>query len=143
MKKLLALLCLTLTCLAHAAERPDAGKYVKAYSGNEGVKVWITRVGPAEKAEVLLQVTGIDHPWDGLIQKARVENRDLSRRYIIRQNGQDYIVLALDRDSGTLFLPYQPDNLRSLQLKYDENLSSRGNPQHFLTEWLEQNEKKR
>lgn len=144
MKKLFLLASLCITALAHAADRPEVGRYVKAYSGEEGVKVFVLRLGAPEKAEALVQIAGIDHPLDGVIQKARVEagDRDGTRSYTTTRNGRDYMLLRLDRDSGTVYLPSQPNTLREPRVKYDDTLSQRAAPEPMLTEWLQQSEKK-
>ena len=63
MKKLLGLLLSLLCCTAFADEtRPEVSRYTRAYSGDEGIQVFVTRIGPVEKGEVLIMVSGVDHP---------------------------------------------------------------------------------
>lgn len=49
------LLCLAFLSPSQAGERPEAGRYINAYSGGEGVLVWLLRVGPL----------GLDAAWPG------------------------------------------------------------------------------
>jgi hypothetical protein len=67
--RLLLTLSLVFCCFqtASAEERPEVGRYVKAFSGDTGVKVWMVRIGPESNHEVIIQVVGVDHPWDRVI----------------------------------------------------------------------------
>lgn len=132
------LLVLMVSASAIAAPRPEVSRYVKAYSGDEAIKVFITRIGPAEKGEVLIQLSNVDHPLDGVIQKARVENNERGRRYIVQRNGDDYILLNIEGNGGTLYLPYLPNNPRSWHVAYDASLSGQARAEHILTAWLAQ-----
>lgn len=140
MKKLLVLACLCLAGVAQAVDRPEVARYVKAYSGGEGSKVFVTRIGPADKAEVLIQITGIDTPQDGLILKGRVEPRDegKSRRYYVTRKNQEVEILRLEQGRGTLYLPSLPDTPNEQHVSYDESLSRSCNPERMLSEYLEQ-----
>lgn len=139
MKKLLVPICLCLSQLAFAADRPEVARYVKAYSGEEGAKVFVTRIGPAEKSEVLIQVTGLDTPIDNLIRKGRVEPKDEGhRRYSVQLKDKEVTILDLNHGTGTLFLPRQPDTLGEIHVSYDESLSRSCNPERMLSEYLEQ-----
>ena len=137
MKNLFVPICLCLSQLTFAADRPEVARYVKAYSGEEGAKVFVTRIGPAEKGEVLIQVTGIDTPMDNLIQKGRVKDEG-RRHYTVQLKDKEVSILYLNHGAGTLFLPRQPDTLSEIRVSYDENLSRSCNPERMLSEYLEQ-----
>lgn len=142
MKQLLALMLALLCSSAFAEEaRPEVSRYTRAYTGEEGIQVFVTRIGPAEKGEVLIQFSHIDHPLENVIQKAKVENTERGRRYILQKNGEDYVPLILEGSSGTAYLPYLPNNLRSWHVQYDEGWSSRANSAGMLTQWLETGKK--
>lgn len=53
--------------------RPPVADKVVAYQGQQGLKVWTLRIGEAAAGEALLQVEGLDHDWDRLIHKVKVE----------------------------------------------------------------------
>lgn len=144
MKKFLLSILMICSCaLAQAAERPEVSRYVRAYSGEEGIKVFVVRIGAVEKGEVLLQLTGIDSPQDGIIQKARVESRQQGqqRRYYVKRNGQDVAALILDRTAGAVYLPSQPNSVAEPHVAYDESLSQQCNAEHMVTQWIEQGSK--
>lgn len=139
MKKLLGLL-LALFCYSAFADdaRPEVSRYTRAYSGDEGIQVFVTRIGPAEKGEVLIMVSGVDHPFDGVIRKGRVESSERQRRYMI---GKDSTLLILEGTSGAVYLPWLPNNLRNMRVQYDSSLSAQANSEHLLTRWLETGKK--
>ena len=132
------LLACSFTAIADET-RPPVSKYVRAYTGEEGIQVWIARMGEPSKGEVLHQFAHIDHPWDLLIHKATVTGTERERRYSIKVDGNDYQVLVLGSGSGTVYLPhYAPNNKRSFNVSYDGSLSAQGNAQHMLTRYLAQ-----
>ncbi|MGP1684065.1 MAG: hypothetical protein ACTS8S_17230, partial [Giesbergeria sp.] len=91
--------------LASAQSRPEIGRYVKGYSGQEGVKVWTLRIGAAEKKEAIVQITGIDHAWDMRIQKMKVEASQRGNTYVATVDGKRFVVLVMEGDAGELYLP--------------------------------------
>lgn len=125
---------------ATADERPEVGRYVKAFSGDLGVIVWMTRIGPSSKNEVLIQVEGVDHPWDKVITKHRVDYANDRETYTATlPDGSEFQTFLLKETTGQLFLP---NGGRSLHVSYDRGLAAQGNPQHFLTAYLKQEAEK-
>lgn len=140
MKKLIVSLALALgACVAAVAadeSRPEISRYVKAYSGQEGIKVWTLRIGPIDKNEALFQVTGIDHPWDMRIQKVKTEQGDRGTRYVAHVDGKRFVVMSMEGNRGALHLP--GSNPAKGRVDYDPSLSQEGNAEHFLTDYLKQ-----
>ncbi|KAF1069524.1 MAG: hypothetical protein GAK45_01084 [Pseudomonas citronellolis] len=129
------LLAALLPFAAHAENRPEIGPQVKAYSGEEGVKVWLVRVGPRAANQALVQVTGIDHDWNQKIQKMDVQDVRDQKRYALKIDGKPFVALLAQSGSAELYLP---GDSHTYQLFYDESLSSQGNAEHFLTDYLQQ-----
>lgn len=118
-----------------ATERPEVARYVKAYSGGEGIVVRTLRLGPQANQEALVQITGIDHQWDGRIQKTKIEPTQRGVKYVVFTDGMRYEVLVMD-DAGTEL--NAPGIARRTTVTYDKALSVQTEPQHLLTEYLEQ-----
>lgn len=139
MKRLFCLVLLLVTggfSVASAQVRPEIARYIKAFSGQEGITVWTLRVGAADKSEALVQITGIDHAWDMRIQKMKVEPSQRGNNYLATVDGKRFVVLAMEGASGELYLPGKGD--AQTTLVYSKTLSEQGNPEHFLTEYLQQ-----
>lgn len=128
------LLCFTFLSPSQAGERPEAGRYIKAYSGGEGVLVWLLRVGPPANQESLVQIVGIDHKWDLRILKLKREATQRGVKYVLDADGRRYDVLVMEEGATELFIP----GLRKTDLSYDKQQSAHGNAEQFLTEYLEQ-----
>ena len=130
---------LSASVLAVAADRPVVGPYVQAYAGDENAQVFVVRLGPPEKGEALVLVSGIDCRIDGVIQKATVVNDGSQQRSYRVKNGRDeYELLRLERTSGNLFVAAYPHGLNTYRVSYSESLSQSANAEHLLTQWLEQ-----
>jgi hypothetical protein len=140
MKKLLVSLLValgtSLSAVAADPARPEISRYVKAYAGQEGIKVWTLRIGPVEKNESLFQVTGIDHPWDMRIQKVKTEQGERGTKYVANVEGKRFVVMSLEGNRGELHLP--GTNSAKGRVDYDAGLSQEGNAEHFLTDYLKQ-----
>ncbi|WP_296254915.1 MULTISPECIES: hypothetical protein [unclassified Pseudomonas] len=115
--------------------RPEVADKIMAYQGEQGVKVWTLRIGARTADEALVQVEGVDHDWNLRIQKMKVEKTAKDMRYSTEVNGQKFVALILQDDYGELYLP---DESRKLNVGYSEWLSSQGNAQAFLTDYLNQ-----
>lgn len=115
--------------------RPPVAEKVMAYQGQQGVKVWTLRIGERSANEALVQVEGVDHDWNMRIQKMKVEKTARDTRYSTEVAGQKFVALIIQDGYGELYLP---DESQELTVGYSENLSSEGNPQAFLTDYLNQ-----
>ncbi len=133
---LLTILGICLSSFAQAQARPEIAAYVKAYKGQESVKIWTLRIGPVAKNEAIVQITGIDHPWDMRIQKMHLEPSQQGTNYVATVDGKRFVVLTMRGSSGQLYLPGSNDPKASFS--YSENLSKEGNAEFFLTDYLEQ-----
>ncbi|SDX48648.1 hypothetical protein [Pseudomonas salomonii] len=138
-RKWAALLCLVLAVIAGGAQaenRPEVAEKVLAYAGEGGVKVWTLRIGARNDNQALVQLEGVDHDWNMKIQKMTVEKTSKDTRYSITVDGQKFVVLVLQKGWGELYLPGES---QALNVGYDEFLSSQGNAQAFLTDYLQAN----
>lgn len=140
MKKLwLALMLLVSVFISTSAwaqqARPEIGPFVKVYRGSEGIKVWTMRIGSREEQESLVQIRGIDHDWNNVIHKAKLELKGDRTSYVIQVSGKKFVVMILEYSSGSVYLP---SSSKELRVGYDESLSEEANPEHFLTAFLEQ-----
>ncbi|PNS13243.1 hypothetical protein COO59_03905 [Mixta theicola] len=116
--------------------RPQVAEDVKAWQGEEGVEVWILRYGPREENKALVQITNIDHPWNQRIQIMDVQNDEKKKTYSLMVNGNRFVSLKMyGMGSGELYLPNEKQSYR---INYSQSLSSYGNAQHFLTDYLNQ-----
>jgi hypothetical protein len=121
--------------VAASAERPEVSRYVKAYRGGEGIAVRVLRVGPNASQEALVQITGVDHRWDGRIQKMHIEPTQRGVTYILASEGKRLAVLNMEEARVELLAPTLSG---PTPLSYDRELSQQGNAQHFLSAYLEQ-----
>lgn len=122
---------------AQEAPRPEIAKYVKAYAGYEGTRVWVLRIGPREDNTAIIQIGGVDHPFDMKIILAQVEETTKDQRYSIENAGKKFVLLIVNDYGGELYLP---ETSKTVSLRYDDNLSQSSNAEHFLTEYLNQSE---
>ncbi|MBV4533766.1 hypothetical protein HU719_020450 [Pseudomonas sp. SWRI107] len=120
---------------AAEAARPAVADKVDAFEGERGVQVWTMRVGERSANEALVQIAGADHDWDKRIQKMQVEKTGRDVRYATQVDGKKYVVLIVRGNSGELYLPGQDGET---PLYYSAGLARQSNPEHFLTDYLEQ-----
>ncbi|WP_390216420.1 hypothetical protein [Brenneria goodwinii] len=115
--------------------RPPIANIVKAYQGTEGAQVWTLRIGEPAESQALVQITGIDHDWNGKIQEMNVEKLSNSTRYWLNVNNNKFVVLILNQGYGELYLPGEA---QPVHIGYSKDLSDQGNAQAFLTDYLQQ-----
>lgn len=121
--------------------RPETGKYVLGYRGQEGTVVWMMRIGPRTANEALVQVTHIDNDIDGRVYRCKVQKmRDGKKSYTAEIDGKPFELLRLKDGNGNLYVPNEPT---TWWVTYDDDLSRSdvANPEHFLTAYLEQDTK--
>ncbi|MCO8167107.1 hypothetical protein NJC40_04860 [Pseudomonas sp. 21LCFQ02] len=132
-------LCITTGVMAdNDTARPQVADRVVAYSGTQGVKVWTLRYAERSANQALVQIEGVDHDWDKRIQQMTVEKTSKDTRYSTQVDGKKYVALIVQGNYGELYLPGEA---QTASVGYDEGLSSQGNAQHFLTDYLEQSGK--
>lgn len=136
------------TMAQNKTTRPEVGNVCKVYSGTEGLRITTCRLGAEDKNEALLGFSGVDHPWNGKIFKAKLKkfknnsnSNNFNIEYTIEWKGKQYNVLTFKEGYGSGFTAYMMP-YGSLQvehrLAYDEYGSSGCSPERFLTEYLEQ-----
>lgn len=129
-------LCMTTGALAETeAPRPPVGDRVVAYSGTQGVKVWTLRYDERSANQALVEINGVDADWNKRIQKMSVAKTSKDTRYSTEVNGKPYVAMIIQGNHGELYVPGEP---QMISLSYDEALSSEGNAQHFLTDYMQQ-----
>ncbi|MCQ9423533.1 hypothetical protein NRB16_08360 [Pseudomonas sp. LJDD11] len=132
-------LCITTGAMAdNDTARTQVADRVVAYSGTQGVKVWTLRYAERSANQALVQIEGVDHDWDKRIQQMTVEKTSKDTRYSTQVDGKKYVALIVQGNYGELYLPGEA---QTASVGYDEGLSSQGNAQHFLTDYLEQSGK--
>ncbi|GAB7528631.1 hypothetical protein PS3A_10400 [Pseudomonas sp. 3A(2025)] len=129
-------LCMATGALAESeAPRPPVGDRVVAYSGTQGVKVWTLRYDERSANQALVEINGVDADWNKRIQKMSVAKTSKDTRYSTEVDGKPYVAMIIQGNHGELYVPGEP---QMISLSYDEALSSEGNAQHFLTDYLQQ-----
>lgn len=127
------------TIAAEETPRPAIANQIEAYSGAQGVKVWTLRVGERSANQALVQVTGVDHDWDKHIYKMDVEKTFKDVRYSTQVNGKPFIALIVSEGYGEKYAElYLPGENKSIKITSNSGLAEQGNPEHFLTEYLQQ-----
>ncbi|MFC0168318.1 hypothetical protein ACFFKC_09515 [Pseudoduganella danionis] len=139
MRKLLLLFLFAsgLVPVAHAeGKRPEVARYTMAFSGEQGYRVWITRLGAKENHEALVQISGIDHKLDGRVLRAKevVQTGGNSVNYIATVDGKSYDLLAVQRGKAELLITGMA---WTSELRYDKALADQRPPEHLLTDFLE------
>ena len=121
--------------------RPEVGKYCKVYRGSENLQITMVRVGKESANEVLFEVVGIDHPYDGRIMKAK-SVVDGSRTNIkIKVDGNDWVIATRRNDQQSngwsVFLPNKGAKESEYEVYYSEAHSGECKPEYLLTAWIE------
>lgn len=128
----------------HAEEgggKPKVATYGKAFRGAEGLVLWTLGVGDPAAQEYLLQYSGINHPWDLKIFKAkRVDSRKEGGDYVVKVNGEDYVTVVERPYWGAekSYEVYLPQGPNGQGVVYDEALSRQMHPEVFLNDYLKQ-----
>lgn len=134
-------LILSAPAFADNTERPDVGKYAKAFTGPEGLIVVMLRIGAPDKNEFLIQFAGIDSDRDMKIFKATKVPAAHGYAYETNIDGKTHRLLVAKNATGghydyTAFITDAPYGVK---VSYDEAYSQRIPPQHFLTDYINQN----
>ena len=125
-----------LMCNAVAEDKaPEMSRYTTAYSGGEGYHVWITRFGPKEKHEALVQIDGIDHKLDGKVIRAKGEYSGNGIAYFANVDGRNTELVKVEGEHAELNVTGNPWRSR---LCYDKTLSADRPPLHMLTDYQQQ-----
>jgi hypothetical protein len=129
---------------AHGAEgeRPPVATYAKAYRGPEGLVMSLLGIGKPEDEEYLLQYAGINHDWDLKIFKVKKISAGTGHNYRMTVNGHDYdtVVERPGWGGGMRYQVYIPKGADGLDVIYDDSSSKLIQPQHYLTDYLQQEE---
>lgn len=137
MTALMGALLLIQSAFADTA-RPEIGKYVFGYRGQEGAVVWMMRIGPKAANEALVQVSHVDNDIDGQIFLCKVKAlQEGEKSYTAVIKGESFELLRLKEGSGSLHIPAEQG---AWSLKYSDELSGSdvANPEYFLTAYQKQ-----
>lgn len=118
--------------------RPEIGKYVFGYRGQEGAVVWMMRIGPKAENEALVQVSHVDNDIDGQIFRCKVKAlQEGEKSYTAVIKGESFELLRLKEGNGSLHIP---DESAAWSVAYSNELSDSdvANPEHFLTAYQNQ-----
>ncbi|BAX15070.1 TPA: hypothetical protein ACM4JE_001736 [Escherichia coli] len=118
--------------------KPEIGKYVFGYRGQEGAVVWMMRIGPKASNEALIQVSHVDNDIDGQIFRCKVKAlQEGEKSYTAVIKGKSFELLRLKEGNGSLHIP---DEQATWSVAYSNELSNSdvANPEHFLTAYQNQ-----
>ncbi len=145
MKAILSFTLIVMCTISALAQRPEVANVCKVYTGKEGLLISTCRIGEEPKNEVLLKVTGVDHPWNNRIFKStanKYKNNSSSSEfnidYQITDGGKTYTILTYRDGIFTAYLTPFGTLQTEHKLVYDEYGSRECRPERFLTEYLEQ-----
>ena len=142
-----ALFFLATVSIAQPGARPEVAKYCKVYRGPENLQISIVRIGKETNNEVLFEVAGIDHPYDGKIFKASVMEYNSSIDIKIKVNGSDWVIATKRGGSDwfssfTVYLPNKGKKESEYSIIYSKSYSDDCKPEYLLTAYLDQQHKK-
>lgn len=129
-------------CLQPAGFCPNlkVAKYVKAFTADNGMKVFLLDVDPPDLNQALLKVTGSNHIWDEKVFLHQVRPAYTGFNYFRLVDGLEYTELYVrqnDNDETVWTL-----NLKGIQenfsLHYSDSLSAATKPQDILLEYVHQ-----
>jgi hypothetical protein len=122
--------------------RPEVSQYCKVYHDNENLQVSTTRIGIAENNEILIEIFGIDHPFDKKIFKAKVNEYNTNTDYIIQFEGKDWVIMTKRGTENSInyavYLPNKGKKATEFSIIYSKDLSNQCKPEYLLTAFLEQ-----
>ena len=118
--------------------KPEIGKYVFGYRGQEGAVVWMMRIGSKASNEALIQVSHVDNDIDGQIFRCKVKAlQEGEKSYTTVIKGESFELLRLKEGNGSLHIP---DEQATWSVAYSSELSDSdvANPEHFFTAYQNQ-----
>ncbi|QJP07001.1 hypothetical protein [Pseudomonas multiresinivorans] len=136
LRNLPLLLAATFSLAGHAVQMPaQPAPEVKAYSGADGVKVWLEQIGPRKANMFLVRIGGVAHAWNMRIH--RMDGLSLLDESLFKLHSQDreHIALVLRGDCGEVMLPGE-SNAR--KVCYDHQLSATQDAKQFVSAYVNQ-----
>jgi hypothetical protein len=123
--------------------RPEVAQYCKVYVDNENLQITTTRLGKPENNEILIEILGIDHPFDKKIFKAKVQESSGSMDATIQYEGKDWVILTKRgseswNDNFMVYMPNKGKKPSEFKILYSKELSNQCKPEFLLTAFLEQ-----
>ncbi len=129
--------CFIMVANAQVTNETEMGKVCKIYTGSEGLRVVMGRVGPEANNEMLIGIEGIDHPWSGKIFKAKVARFDGKMDVTIEVEGRPWVLLTY-RHEYILYLSKYGNEQQERRLEYSDSLSSECKPEWLRADYLKQ-----
>lgn len=109
---------------------------VKAYSGADGVKVWLEQIGPRRANMFLVRIGGVDHAWNmRILRMDGLSLLDESLFKLHSQTTEQQIALVLRGDCGEVMLPGEAHGRK---VCYDQELSATQDAKQFVTAYVTQ-----
>ncbi len=125
------------TTMAQVTTSTEMGKVCKIYTGSDGLRVVMGRIGPEANNEMLVGIEGIDHPWSGKIFKAKVAKFDGKMNISIDVDGKPWVLLTYRYDF-ILYLSKYGTEEQERYLKYSDSLSAECKPEWLRADYLKQ-----
>ncbi|WP_447755110.1 hypothetical protein [Pseudomonas nicosulfuronedens] len=108
---------------------------VKAYSGADGVKVWLEQIGPRRANMYLVRIGGVDHAWNMRIH--RMDGLSLLDESLFKLHSrrEEAVALVLRGECGEVMLPGERSGRK---VCYDQGLSETQDARQFVTAYVNQ-----
>lgn len=129
--------CFAINVQGQVTNETEMGKVCKVYSGSEGLRVVMGRIGDEANNEMLIGIEGIDHPWSGKIFKAKVTKFDSKMDITIEVDGKPWTLLTYRYDYILYLSKYGNENPER-RLKYSETSSQDCKPEWLRADYLKQ-----
>ncbi|MCP1621326.1 hypothetical protein [Pseudomonas nitroreducens] len=124
-----------LSLSVQATQMPVPVHEVKAYSGADGVKVWVEQVGPRRANMFLVRIGGVDHAWNMRIH--RMDGLSLLDESLFKLHSphEEPVALVLHGDCGEVMLPGESAGRK---VCYDQALSATQDARQFVSAYVNQ-----
>jgi hypothetical protein len=124
-----------LSLSAQATQMPTPDHEVKAYSGADGVKVWVEQIGPRRANMFLVRIGGVDHAWNMRIHRMDGLNLLDESLFKLHSQQEEPVALVLRGECGEVMLPGE---ISGRKVCYDPELSQTQDARQFVTAYVNQ-----
>lgn len=113
--------------------REAMAKYGEYYLGPKTMTVELAKLANGKQA--LVKVYGVDHQWDGKVQRVNIRTgRDNRTEYYLQVDGKEYVMMLVDQYQAQIYLPGMGESY----LRFNGEASRALQPEHLLTEYEQQ-----
>lgn len=97
----------------------------KVFRGDEGLEITVVRYGPRERHQALVQVSGVDSPWNGQVFLTDHEESERVSDYRLESARPERWIIRGRKSAWGNHWNYQayPGDHREYELRYDEERS--------------------